>query len=397
MSSRRPLELVPRFSAQGYDDDSIAARRRWAEEKTGARLECVAMHSMPGPSLRGNIENPIGAVQVPLGIAGPLVVRGEHAAGTFYVPFATTEGALVASYERGMAALARAGGVEVRLERDENRVSPAFACADVGRAAELVRWFSGAHAALAEIADATTRHGRLLRISARQLGRHVIVDFDYATGDASGMNMSVRATEHACRWAVAQSTAESFEIFSGGESEKRGSAALWRGGKGKWATAGANVPAAVLRSNLHTDAAALARLGARTGAASLAAGAAANNGQLANGLAASFIACGQDVANVANAATGITRFEEMADGAVYASVTLPSLTVGTVGGGTALATSHECLSLLDCVGTGKAAKLAEIVAAALLAGELSMAAAIASGELGAAHEALGRNRPGMPA
>jgi hydroxymethylglutaryl-CoA reductase (NADPH) len=225
MSSRRPLELVPRFTSQGYDDESIAARRRWAEEKTGARLECVAMHSMPGPSLRGNIENAIGAAQVPLGIAGPLVVRGEHASGTFYVPFATSEGALVSSYERGMAALARAGGVEVRLERDENRVSPAFACADVGRAAELVRWFAGAREALAVVADATSRHGRLLRVSARQLGRHVIVDFDYSTGDASGMNMAVRATEHACQWAVEQSPADSFEIFSGGESEKRVSAA----------------------------------------------------------------------------------------------------------------------------------------------------------------------------
>jgi hydroxymethylglutaryl-CoA reductase (NADPH) len=156
------------------------------------------------------------------------------------------------------------------------------------------------------------------------------------------------------------------------------------------------VPATVLRTMLRTDAGALARLSARSGATSLAAGSAANNGQLANGLAAIFIACGQDVANVANAAVGITRFEESGDGAVYASVTLPSLTVGTVGGGTALATSRECLSLVDCVGDGKAAKLAEIVAAALLAGELSMAAAIASGEHGAAHEALGRNRPGTP-
>jgi hydroxymethylglutaryl-CoA reductase (NADPH) len=173
----------------------------------------------------------------------------------------------------------------------------------------------------------------------------------------------------------------SFEIFSGAESEKRAGAALWRGGKGKWAAAGAAIPAGVLRSMLRTDAPALARLSARTGAASLAAGAAANNGQLANGLAAIFIACGQDVANVANAAVGITRFEELADGAVYASVTLPSLTVGTVGGGTALATSHECLSLLDCSGAGRAGKFA---------------AAITAGELGAAHDALGRNRPGLP-
>ncbi len=393
-SARRPLDLVPRFADRGYDDESIAARRRWVEEKTSAHLEGVAVHSMPAAALRGNIENPIGAVQVPLGVAGPLVVRGEHAVGTFYVPLATTEGALVASYERGMAALARAGGIEVRLERDENCVSPGFACADVGRAAEFVRWIESATGELRTVAEATTRYGKLLRIAPRQVGRHVVVDFVYSTGDASGMNMAVRATEHACRWAIGRSPAETFEIFSGGESEKRASAALWRGGKGKWAIAGAKVERSILRTMLRTDARSLAGLAERTGAAHVTTGTVASNGQLANGLAAIFIACGQDVANVANAAVGITRFEEAGEGAVYASVTLPSLTVGTIGGGTALGTARECLAMVGCEGAGMAGKLAEIVAATLLAGELSFAAAIASGELGAAHEALGRNRPG---
>ncbi|MEO8277478.1 MAG: hydroxymethylglutaryl-CoA reductase [Thermoanaerobaculia bacterium] len=395
MSQRKPLDIVPRFLGQGYDDEAIAARRRWVEEKCSVALDHVGQHSMPGASLRGNIENPIGAVQIPLGVAGPLVVHGEHANGTFYVPFATSEGALLASYERGMAVLAHAGGIEVRLERDENSVSPGFACADVGRAAEFVRWIEGATAELREIAQATTRHGKLLRVVARQFGRHVVVDFAYSTGDASGMNMAVRATEHACRWAIGRSPADSFEIFSGGESEKRASASLWNGGKGKWAAAGARVDGSLLKRMLRTDARALSGYVERCAAAHFASGTAGRNGQLANGLAAVYLACGQDVANVANAAVGITRFEELEDGAVYASVTLPSLTVGTVGGGTALATAHECLGMLDCVGDGKAAKLAEIVAATLLAGELSMAAAVASGEHGAAHEALGRNRPAI--
>jgi hydroxymethylglutaryl-CoA reductase (NADPH) len=396
MSERLPLDLVPRFADRGYDEASIAARRQWVEEKCAVRLEHVAHHSMPGSSMRGNIENPIGAVQVPLGVAGPLVVRGRHAAGTFYVPMATSEGALVASYERGMAALARAGGVDVHLDRDENTVSPGFACADVRRAAEFVRWIEGATARLREIAEATTRHGKLRRVVARQIGRHAVVDFVYSTGDASGMNLAVRATEEACRWAVASSPADSFEIFSGAESEKRASASLWNGGKGKWVVAGASIEARILRTMLRTDARSLAGLAERTGAVHLTTGTAARNGQLANGLAAIFIACGQDVANVANAAVGIVRFEELPEGALHASVTLPSLTVGTVGGGTALGTAPECLAMLGCVGDGKAAKLAEIVAATLLAGELSMAAAIATGEHGAAHEALGRNRPPAP-
>jgi hydroxymethylglutaryl-CoA reductase (NADPH) len=364
------------------------------EERCGTKLDLVGRHALAGETMRGNIENPIGAVQVPVGVAGPLVVHGEQAQGTFYVPFATTEGALLASYERGMAVLARAGGIEVRIEGDENSVSPGFACADVGRAADFLRWIDGAHDDLRRIAESTTRHGKLLRIVPRQIGRHVVVDFVFSTGDASGMNMAVRATEHACRWAIECSPAESFEIFSGGESEKRASASLWRGGKGKWVVAGARLDARCLRTMLRTEARTLAGLAERTGAAHLASGTAARNGQLANGLAAIFIACGQDVANIVNAATGITRFEELEEGAVYTSVTLPSLTLGTVGGGTALGTARECLAMLGCEGAGKAGKLAEIVAATLLAGELSMAAAIVTGEHGAAHEALGRNRPG---
>jgi hydroxymethylglutaryl-CoA reductase (NADPH) len=117
------------------------------------------------------------------------------------------------------------------------------------------------------------------------------------------------------------------------------------------------------------------------------------NAHYANGLAALFIACGQDVANVVNSAVGITNFELLNDGHIHVSVTLPSLTVGTVGGGTGLGTSLECLRMLGAAGNGGAPKLAEVAAATLLAGEISMAAAIASGEFTRAHERYGRNRP----
>jgi hydroxymethylglutaryl-CoA reductase (NADPH) len=207
------------------------------------------------------------------------------------------------------------------------------------------------------------------------------------------MNMVSKATDHACRWIVEASPALSFHLFSGAESEKRASPDLLGGGKGKLVTAGALLSEEVLRAVLRTGARELAVLWQSTVVGHLLAGCAGYNGQLANGLAAMFIACGQDVANVANAAVGITRFEETGDGGLYASVLLPSLTVATVGGGAGLGTGRECLEMLGCSGAGKARKLAEIVAATLLAGELSMAAAVASGELAAAHDALGRNRP----
>ena len=157
--------------------------------------------------------------------------------------------------------------------------------------------------------------------------------------------------------------------------------------------AGARLPAGVVRAYLHTTPERMCDVWHDTVVGHVHAHAVGYNGHLANGLAAVFIACGQDVANVANAAVGITDFDRTDDGDLYASVTLPALTVGTVGGGTGLGTARECLDMLGCAGAGKARKFAEVVAAALLAGELSMGAAIASGEFVAAHETYGRNRP----
>src|SRR5438270_3910362 len=130
-------ELVPRFNNQGYDDAAICARRKWVEEKTGASLAHIGSFTVPGEQMQGNIENPIGTVQMPLGIAGPLLIHGAHAQGIFYVPFATTEGVLVRSYERGMMTLTRAGGVTTRLYIDENRACPVFLFADVAAAHEF--------------------------------------------------------------------------------------------------------------------------------------------------------------------------------------------------------------------------------------------------------------------
>jgi hydroxymethylglutaryl-CoA reductase (NADPH) len=389
----RPSDLVPRLEEQGYSEESVTARRRWVEERTGAGLEHVGAATVSGEAMRGNVENPIGAVQVPLGVAGPLLIEGEHARGLFYVPLATTEGALVRSYERGMVTLTRAGGVTARVLADENRVSPVFLFDGVAEAAAFAREVEGLFPALKAEAESTTRHGRLLRIDPRPLGREVAVDFCYWTADAHGMNMIVKATDRACRWLVEQGRAGRYYLFSGAESEKRASGTLLAGGKGKKAVAGARIPARLVRAYLHATPEQLADLWHRTVLGQLQTGSLGYNGHFANGLTALFIACGQDVANVTNSAVGVTSLEVVDGGDLYASVTLPSLTVATVGGGTGLGTARECLQMLGCVGAGHAPKLAEIAAATVLAGELSMAGAFASGEFVEAHEAYGRNRP----
>lgn len=385
--------LVPRYEDQGYRDDLVDRRRTWLEGVARVSLDAVGRRSLPGESMRGNVENPIGTAEMPLGVAGPLRVRGTGFDDVLYVPLATTEGALVRSYERGMVALTRAGGVEARVRRDTNEVVPVFSCESPASALELADWLATGPAEVRHVAEATTRHGRLEGISPRPIGREVWTTFTYSTGDAHGMNMIVRATDAACRAVVESGRARSFLVLSGASGEKRPAGRLLAGGKGKTVLASAHLPARVLGSVLRTDATALRNLWRRTTLAQVQSGTLGVNGHLANGLTAMFVACGQDVANVVNAAVGVTSLEADDDGSLWASLELPSLVVGTVGGGTGLATAAECLALLGCRGDGKAGRLAEIVAATCLAGELSMAAAIANGEMAAAHEALGRNRP----
>lgn len=385
--------LVPRLAGQGYGDEQLAVRRRWLEAETGCRLEHVGATSLPGEAMRGNVENPIGAAQVPLGVAGPLEIHGEHADGVFYVPLATTEGALVRSYERGMAAITRAGGATARVLADENKVCPVLVYEDAVAALDAARRLPGLFAELAAAAGATTRHGRLLSAAPTVLGRRLIVTFTWSTGDAHGMNMIVRGSDAAVALLAEATGAVDRLTFSGMSSEKRASGSLFAGGKGKRAVAAVRLPRRVVRSVLNTTAERIAEVRHATALGHFAAGAIGYNGHLANGLTALFIACGQDVANVANAAVGITDLEATPEGDLHASVHLPSLTVATVGGGTGLGTARECLEMIGCAGAGRAPKLAEIVAATLLAGELSFAAAIASGEMVTAHEAYGRNRP----
>lgn len=387
------LRLVPRMKDQGYAPDLVARRRAWIENETGAELTHVGRCSLDTETMRGNVENPIGSVQMPLGIAGPLRVHGEHADGTFYVPLATTEGALVRSYERGMVAITRAGGASARVYLDENRVSPVFLFSDVASAHTWAGRIEQHIDDLRTAAEATTRHGKLLGIECLPVGRELIVNFRFATGDAQGMNMVVKAADAACRWLRHNLGAPRYYVFSGYNSEKRASGSLLRGGKGKTVTAGVLLPRRVVQTVLHSTPEQLFDMWHHTVLGHLRTGALGYNGHYANGLTALFIATGQDVANVANAAVGVTNFELTADGDLHASVTLTSLTLATIGGGTGLGTSHECLAMLGCTGSGQARKLAEITAATLLAGELSMGGAIASEEFVNAHETYGRNRP----
>jgi len=386
------FDLLPRLKHQGYDGERVARRRAWVEARCGADLRHIGSCSFDPQAMRGNIENPIGVAQVPLGVAGPVLVHGQYARGTFYVPLATSEGALVRSYERGMVALTHAGGVQTAVLADENQTAPAFFFPDIESASRFADWAPRRLEDMREVAASTTRHGRLHDIACYQAGRQVIVNLGFSTGDAQGMNMIVKATDAICRWVEQRYAGASYFLFSGLCSEKRASGFLLTRGKGKRVTAGCLLPHQVLRLYLHVTAHDLFRVWQTTVMGHIQAGAIGYNAHAANGLAAIFIATGQDVANVVNSACSLTCFEPHPEG-LYVSTTLPALSVATVGGGTGLPTQREALEMLGCFGQGCAAKFAEIVAAAVLGGEISMGAAIASREFVGAHELYGRNRP----
>jgi hydroxymethylglutaryl-CoA reductase (NADPH) len=386
-------DRIPRNTENDYTKDAAAARRRFAADKTGAQLSHVGAYSFDPAILPGNIENFIGAAQVPIGLAGPLVIDGEHARGAFYVPLATTEGTLVASYNRGMRLLREAGGVKTTVVERYMQRAPVFHFGDARAARDFGRWVEDNIDAIRAAAEETTSVGKLSHVQQWSVGPMRYLRFNYTTGDAAGQNMSGKATLAACEWIAANHPGGARFTLSGAiDTDKKHSHMNMLHSRGARVIAEAVIPDANIRTLMGTDAAALFRARLVSNAGGMLGGTVNNGMHSANGLAALFIATGQDVANIAESHAAITFVEILPNGDYYWSLTIPSLIVATYGGGTGLATQRECLELLGCAGKGKALKLAEICAATALAGELSLASAIVAGDWVESHDKYGRNR-----
>jgi len=249
-----PTDLLPRLKDNGYDNERVQRRREWIEKKCGAGMPHIGGQGWDFESTRGNIENPIGIAQIPMGVAGPVLVRGQHAQGIFYVPMATTEGALIRSYERGMVALTKSGGAQTAVASDENQTAPSFFFKDVQSAAEFPAWIESKLHDLQALVATTTSHGKLRDLKCYPTGRQVIVNLGFGIGDAQGMNMIVRATEAVCLWIKEHYPIENYFLFSGMCGEKRASGFIMSRGKGKRVTAGALLTHEVLRLYLHVTA-----------------------------------------------------------------------------------------------------------------------------------------------
>lgn len=389
------MQKLPRDSHDDYTRDMAARRREVVSAETGARLEHVGQFSFDPAVLPGNIEAFAGVVQVPLGFAGPLLVNGEHAQGEFYVPMATSEGTLVASYSRGMRLTREAGGVITTVIDDSMQRAPIFVFENARHAREFGHWVEANFVAIKAAAEETTRSGRLLKIEQYSMGKMRWLRFCFSTGDAAGQNMVSKATHHACQWILGQQPAglEHFSLAANFDTDKKHSQVNALHTRGKRVVAEVTLPAALLRDVMHTSGEALFKQRQLSNMGALMAGSVNNGAHFANGITALFIACGQDVANVAESSAGFVHGELKPNGDYYFSVTIPALIVATYGGGTGLPTQRECLEVMGCYGAGKVGKLAEIVAATVLCGELSLSSAIVSDQWVSSHDRLGRNRP----
>lgn len=385
LNSSEGLIRVPYHLKKNYDEDFVKRRRKWLSEQVGVQFVHIDKHSIQSKDVQGNIENFVGAAQVPIGIMGPLKINGEFAKGTFYVPMATTEGALVETFQRGAIAITKAGGANTVILKDDNYLDPVFVLKDIAAVRKLVSWVEEHFEDLKQKVKETTQHGVLNKITPYAIGRRVILKFSYFTHDAMGANMINFATDQLCEFIAEHVPIEKYLLRSNMSSEKKAAAVNLLFNYGKEVLVEVTLPRKVVTRYLNSSPEAISQAWHSWALGSIHAGMYGINAQFANGLAALFIACGQDVAHVVNASVGINMLEMTSDGNLYASLKLPNILVGTVGGGTALGTQKECLEMVGCYGKGRSKKFAEIVAAVLLSGELGICAGITSGEFQKPH------------
>jgi hydroxymethylglutaryl-CoA reductase (NADPH) len=386
-------DRIPRDRGNDYSREMASQRAQFVTAMTGTALDTVASYTIDPAETRGNIENFIGTAQVPLGIAGPLKVVGEHAQGDFYIPMATTEGTLVASYSRGMRVISECGGATTTVVKHSMQRAPVFLFENALEAREFGKWLDEHIDSIRGVVATSSKTARLTEIEQYIVANMMYTRFCYTTGDAAGQNMTGKATMYACEWIRANHPLKPRYLLSGNtDTDKKHSMMNMIRTRGKRVIAEFVLKRDVAKELLRVDTEWLYRFRQIASVGTMQAGGAYSGPHSANGIAAMFIATGQDVANVAESHAGLNYAELLDNGDFYWAVTLPSVICATYGGGTGLPTQRDCLEMMDCYGSGKADKLTEIIAAVVLAGDVSLSSAILAHEWVSSHERLGRNR-----
>ncbi|XP_048540643.1 3-hydroxy-3-methylglutaryl-coenzyme A reductase 3 [Triticum urartu] len=379
-------------------------RREAVRRITGRQIEGLPLDGFDYASILGQCcELPVGYVQLPVGIAGPLLLDGQR----FYVPMATTEGCLVASTNRGCKAIAESGGATSVVLRDAMTRAPVARFPTARRAAELKAFLEDPanFDTLSVVFNRSSRFGRLQGVQCAMAGRNLYMRFSCSTGDAMGMNMISKGVQNVLDYLQDDFPDMDVISISGNFcSDKKPAAVNWIEGRGKSVVCEAVIKEEIVKKVLKTNVQSLVELNViKNLAGSAVAGALGGfNAHASNIVTAIFIATGQDPAQNVESSQCITMLEAVNDGKdLHISVTMPSIEVGTVGGGTQLASQSACLDLLGVKGANRespgsnARLLATVVAGGVLAGELSLLSALAAGQLVKSHMKYNRSSRDM--
>ena len=402
----RPSDLSERMQGPGDEGEAVRTITQASEATIGSiwdrmtettpadRAVLADPQTLADAELySGNIENMAGTVKVPVGIVGPVSIRGLNAIGDFNVPVATTEAALVASYARGAQAANMSGGIVTALLGEEMMRTPAFVFNDILNAGLFVDWLAGHQDQLKAAAESTTRFGHLMSIEPVIENEVVFLVCRFTTGDASGQNMVTIAADAMCAEIAGKCPIPILRHYveANFSGDKKASYFGVLRGRGRKVSASVTLRADVISRRLHTSVDDMLAYGRIANLGALLSGQIGAQAHFANGLAALYIATGQDAACAAESAVGFTRMERRGDD-LYCSVTLPNILVGAVGGGTSLPSQRAALNILNLPKEHPAAALAEVAAALCLSGEISIVAAMAAGHFAAAHRKLARGR-----
>ncbi|GAU14536.1 hypothetical protein TSUD_250780 [Trifolium subterraneum] len=394
---------IPSYSLESRLGDcfrAAAIRREALQRISGRSLDGLPLEGFDYEAILGQCcEMPVGFIQIPVGVAGPLLLDGFE----YTVPMATTEGCLVASTNRGCKAIYASGGAESVVLRDAMSRAPVVRFSTAKRASQLKFFLEDPLNAdtLAVVFNRSSRFARLQGIQCAMAGKNLYMRFTCSTGDAMGMNMVSKGVQNVLDFL--QNDFPDMDVIgiSGNYcSDKKPAAVNWIEGRGKSVVCEAIIKEEVVKKVLKTSVSALVELNMlKNLAGSAIAGTLGGfNAHASNIVSAIFIATGQDPAQNVESSHCITMMEAVNDGRdLHISVTMPSIEVGTVGGGTQLASQSACLNMLGVKGASKDSPgsnsrlLATIVAGSVLAGELSLMSAIAAGQLVNSHMKYNRS------
>lgn len=389
-----------------YSEKARLERIDFLRSKTGAPIQQLSNTNFSAEALKGNVENFIGSLTIPIGVAGPLLIQKENGeTEEVFAPIATTEGALVASITRGARAITLSGGVRAKAIRQKMTRVPMFEFESLFQAVEFTKWIEGQFGALKQIVKKYSNYSELTEIEAKHLGRSVHLRFVYTTQDAAGQNMTTICTWNACQWLLAevqkqnQFDIKNFILDGNLSADKKAAFGSIANGRGTEVIAEAVIKGSVLEETLKISVDQLVHVTNLVKSARIHSGLLGWNINVANVLAGIFAATGQDIACVHESSVGEfhlePQIEKNGEKNLYISIHLPCLIVGTIGGGTRLPVQAEMLEMMDCQGEGKAERLAELIASFCLALDVSTLCAMAGGQFADAHSRLGRSSLGQ--